>query len=562
MGWGRYHPENRGIGERKAQAGEFALHPRWTHHFSQKGILMLMTRLRSTPALVTRPALCLWLLAALAVPRLLSGRPIELAVQQRSPRTGQTEISRMAIDPARTLVVVVDMWDKHWCKTYTERVANMVPRMNQTLSAARALGLQVVWAPSDVVGFYKDYPQRKAMVAIPAHAEPKTIAFDPPAEPDGKDCCECGPDRPCQNGAVWSRQQPGLEIGPDDLIADCNNARELFNLCVERNIDTLIYLGVASNMCVCHRDAGLFNAKRHGFRVLFVRDLVEAITANGLDPATRKVDWNFTPAKGTARTEHYLEQHLAGSLESRQLIERAGANRGTREGRPHLVFVVADDEYRTEETLPAFARKYLEKSYRCTFCLAAGNDPTNRNRIPGLEALADADLLVLSMRRRALPVPAMDRLERYIRSGKPLVALRVSVVPFQVEPAQRPAGHVIWRDFDQEVLGCHYRGYDAAARQTGTDVWVAPGAQDHAILAGLRGARFHSAMWIYHQSPLAATTTVLLKGRWSDNAAEEPVAWTNTYEGGRVFYTTLGHWEDFKIDAFNQLLVNAIKWAL
>jgi type 1 glutamine amidotransferase len=39
------------------------------------------------------------------------------------------------------------------------------------------------------------------------------------------------------------------------------------------------------------------------------------------------------------------------------------------------------------------------------------------------------------------------------------------------------------------------------------------------------------------------------------------VAWTNTYKGGRVFYTALGHPDDFKTPQFRTLLKNAILWA-
>jgi type 1 glutamine amidotransferase len=41
------------------------------------------------------------------------------------------------------------------------------------------------------------------------------------------------------------------------------------------------------------------------------------------------------------------------------------------------------------------------------------------------------------------------------------------------------------------------------------------------------------------------------------------VAWINqTSSGGKVFYTSLGHVEDFKKPAFNQLLKNGIYWCI
>jgi hypothetical protein len=309
-------------------------------------------------------------------------------------------------------------------------------------------------------------------------------------------------------------------------------------------------------MCVLYRGCGIRNMKGHGLKAYFVSDLVQAITANGCDPATKKPDPNFTPAKGTARVQRYLEQRVAPSLRSRQLIAAAD---GTADKRPHVVFVIAEKEYNSKETLPAFAKKHLAKQFRCTFVHA---NPNDRNDVPGLEAMYDADLLVLSMRRRMLPVTQMDHLEHYIRSGLPIVALRVSIVPFQVRTKDRPAGRVIWDRFDAEVLGCNYRGYDSRSRKTGCDVWPVGVARGHPILRGIDAKGFHSPAWIYRQKPLAETTTLLMEGRWAAGQPAEPVAWTNTYQGGRVFYTTLGHPGDFRIPAFTRLLVNAIHWAL
>ena len=487
----------------------------------------------------------------------------ELTIQHRN-EAGKAVKEKIAVDPAKTAVVVVDMWDRHWCKTYTARVANLVPRMNKTLQAARKLGIQIVFAPSDVANFYKDYPQRKAMRAIPRHPVPKRVAFDPPANPGPTDCCECGPDQPCKKKSHghWSRQHPDLRMAEGDLIGDCNNGRELLNLCAQRNINTLVYMGVASNMCVQYRAFGIRNMKSHALKAIVCADLVEAITANGLGPDKKARDPNFTPAKGTARIQRHIERHIAPTFESRQLIAAAGMDPHADDKRPHVVFVIAEQEYKTPDTLPALAKRHLEKDFRCTFVHAKGDHGADRNDVPGLDAMYDADLLVLSMRRRALPVVQMDHLERYIRSGKPIVALRVSIVPFQCDPKDRPDGHVIWQAFDQEVLGCHYHGYDSRSRRTGCDVWVVEGAEDHPILNDIDPKGFHSASWIYHLNPLAKSTTLLMQGRWAKDAPAEPIAFVNTYRGARVFYTSLGHPDDFKISQFNRMMVNAIRWAL
>ena len=296
------------------------------------------------------------------------------------------------------------------------------------------------------------------MQAVPAQPEPNKIGCTAPPPPGPTDFCECGPGRPCKTGGVWTRQHPGLRIAKGDLIGDCNNGRELLNLCAARQIDTLLYMGVASNMCVQYRSMGLRNLKDHGLRVLVVADLVEAITSNGLDAQGVK-NLNFTPAGGTARIQEHLERYLAATVESRQLLAAAGMAPHASDPRPHIVLVAAEAEYDSQNTLRRFAQDQLAKEFRWTLLAATGPEGTDRDDVPGLDALYDADLLVLSMRRRSLPVIQMDGLERYLRAGKPLVALRTSVVAFQTKRDPQP-GYVVWDQFGQEVLGCNYQGYN------------------------------------------------------------------------------------------------------
>jgi hypothetical protein len=68
---------------------------------------------------------------------------------------------------ARTAVVVCDMWDRHWCRGATARVAEMAPRMNQALAALRNRGVLIIHCPSETMGFYTDHPGRKLAQGAP-----------------------------------------------------------------------------------------------------------------------------------------------------------------------------------------------------------------------------------------------------------------------------------------------------------------------------------------------------------------------------------------------------------
>src|SRR4051812_46066396 len=40
-------------------------------------------------------------------------------------------------NPKQTAMVICDMWNQHWCKGATARVAEMAPRMNKVIQEAR-----------------------------------------------------------------------------------------------------------------------------------------------------------------------------------------------------------------------------------------------------------------------------------------------------------------------------------------------------------------------------------------------------------------------------------------
>src|SRR5439155_1436003 len=80
--------------------------------------------------------------------------------------------------------------------------------------------------------------------------------------------------------------------------------------------------------------------------------------------------------------------------------------------RPHVVFVIAENEYHTWETLPEFAEHDLAwRGFDCSF-VPASPDPTD-NQFRNWEAIKAADLLVLSARRRAPPREMMATIRNH-----------------------------------------------------------------------------------------------------------------------------------------------------
>jgi uncharacterized protein len=239
---------------------------------------------------------------------------------------------------------------------------------------------------------------------------------------------------------------------------------------------------------------------------------------------------------------------------------------GARAGSPHVVFVTGDDEYRSEITMPMLAA-ILEKRHGLRTSVArAVPRPQTKDNIEGLDALETADLMVLYTRFRALPEAQLGRILSFADSGKPLVGFRTTTHAF-LYPEDSP--HRDLNDgFGQRVFGQKWITHHG--HRSSTRVAVHEPNREHPILRGVTG--FHARSWLYHVAPLHGDdNTVLLDGtsEGSDKVARaaefpltQPVAWTRTYKSARVFFTTLGHPEDFTHESMRRLALNGILWAL
>ncbi len=490
---------------------------------------------------------------------------------ETSPGSGRFHVvfKRETLKGKQTAVIVCDMWDAHHCLNAVRRVKEMAPRMNRFLHTARDRGALVIHAPSSCMKPYEGHPGRERAKRAPrAKNLPEDIGswcHRIPAEEKGKypiDQSDGGEDddpeehrrwheelsaKGLNPRAPWTRQIDMLDIRDEDVISD--SGVEIWNVLEERDISNVFLVGVHTNMCVLGRPFGLRQMAKNGKNVVLVRDQTDTM----YNPARWPYVSHFT---GTDLIVEHIEKYVCPTVTSDQVLG-GRPFRFSKDDRPHIAFVIAEDEYETQETLPAFARDHLGGHFRTSFIF--GSD-TRRNDIPGLEALDDADILFLSVRRRALPEKQLARIRRFVDSGKPLVALRTSSHAFALRGKPPQAEHALWPEFDSEVLGGSYHGHHGSKKNTFAR--VLPDAAGHPIVASISPNEHRVSSSLYKTSPVAKDATLLMMGRVEGSDRPEPVAWTRTRRGGRVFYTSLGHRGDFEQEWFRRLLWNALFWAV
>jgi len=211
---------------------------------------------------------------------------------------------------ARAAILICDVWNQHWCRGATDRVDAMAPKMNAAVGAAREAGVLIIHAPSETMGFYADWPQRRRMQAVRRVAPPAPLPLSDPALPiDASDGgCDTA-EKPWY--LAWTRQHPAIEIGEFDGISD--NGEEVYGFLREQGIDTLLIMGVHTNMCVLGRSFGIRQMTRWGIRCILVRDLTDTM----YDP---KDPPHVSHEEGTELVVRHIESYWCPSILSDDLV--------------------------------------------------------------------------------------------------------------------------------------------------------------------------------------------------------------------------------------------------
>jgi nicotinamidase-related amidase len=468
-----------------------------------------------------------------------------------------------------TAIIICDMWNVHWCKGATERVGELAPFMNSVVSTAREKGVLIVHAPSSCMPHYEKHPARKlaqkyntknnrAFIGKADELPSEKGAVWPIDQADGG--CDCATE--CKQGSFWTRQIDVIEIKDGDAITD--SGVEVAGLFKAKGIKNVILMGVHENMCVINRPFALRSMVRLGMNAVVMRDLTDTM----YDSKELPVVSHFT---GNSLMTEYIEKYIAPSVVSSDLTGQKQF-RFKDDKRPLVAFVVADNEYHANQSLPDFAHDLLlTAGVNCEFALGK---PTvtgdGIHNIENLQILNDADLAVIFVRRRALPSEQMGLIKEFVNKGKPVLGIRTASHAFDAQknvPAtEQVSGQLAqWPEFDREVLGGNYQGHYGNMKE-GIVFALAPGMENHPILKGIPTGGFVGPVApsesLYKNRPLRSDNIqVLLLGTIPGQPAE-PVLWINNRKNNKVIYTSLGHWEHWKMDGFRNLMFNSVGYLL
>jgi type 1 glutamine amidotransferase len=261
----------------------------------------------------------------------------------------------------------------------------------------------------------------------------------------------------------------------------------------------------------------------------------------------------------------------------------------------HIVWLAGDEEYRSEETLPALARIMARHyGFKCSVFLttdSAGFIDPDTSTIAGLSALKDADLLVVFLRFRDFPDAEMQHIVDYLDRGGPVVGFRTATHSFQIKRPDAPFVKYTWNNkdpafpggFGRQILGETWVSHYGTNHKQSSALVPAPDQAGHPILRGVKDVWVQSGG--YTAAPIEGSSVLaigrILNGMTPDappapDKKEMPVAWYRTYANarvrlrqgsgghgntGRVFATTHGASEDLLNDGFRRMAVNGVLWA-
>ena len=271
------------------------------------------------------------------------------------------------------------------------------------------------------------------------------------------------------------------------------------------------------------------------------------------------------------------------------------AKAGPGQGR-HVVLLAGDEEYRSEEALPMLAKLLSQRhGFRTTVLFSVDPDgtinPKNGRSLSNSAALDTADAVIMSLRFRAWPDADMARFEKFLRAGKPIVALRTSTHAFSGFPKGSPWETWNYNNqggFGKRVLGETWLTHWGRHKVEATRGVIEPAQTGHPLLRSVMAIFGDTDVYEAYPPPDATVLVrgVVLQGMTPDsppathlktrvtdkqqqgvNDPPMPIVWTRLHKNesgttNRILMTTMGSATDLENEGLRRLVVNGVFWGL
>ncbi len=237
--------------------------------------------------------------------------PAPHKIPVRLQRDGTAVVEQRAFEPAKSAIIICDMWDDHWCKEASKRCDALAKKANPVVEAARKAGVTIIHCPSDCMEFYKDHPARKRTLAVTPTPVPKDKALPNPPLPIDDTDGGCDDAAPAKSFRAWKKQHDAIVIDDEkDYLTD--KGSEAYSVLAKHGVKTVFVMGVHTNMCVLHRSFAIKQLRRWDVECYLVRDLTDAM----YNPAKKPF---VSHDAGTNLVIGYIEQHWCPSVLSKDL---------------------------------------------------------------------------------------------------------------------------------------------------------------------------------------------------------------------------------------------------
>jgi hypothetical protein len=291
----------------------------------------------------------------------------------------------------------------------------------------------------------------------------------------------------------------------------------------------------------------------------------------------------------------------------------------------HIVLIAADQEYRSEESMPMLGKILSQHhGFDCTVLFSMNKDnkidpkvmdyislkdangkvvrDANgkvkrvflHGHIPGLDNLDNADLMIISSRFVRFSMSGdkekdakinkekFQPFARYFDAGKPIIGIRTANHGFKFPLPYKwtdDTGKPQDLNFGVHVLGGTFAGHYGGWHREATMGVLLEDKKDHPILKGVVEKEIFGPSDVYsiRPNPFFGNPNILLLGQPltglkptdPPNTQKKPlpIAWTKTWKGkngevGRVFHFTMGSARDQQSKGVRRILVNASYWCL